>query len=307
MIRDPYGRPVNNLRISVTQKCNLNCFYCHREGETEAPSTEMSPDEIATIVEVASRLGVRKVKLTGGEPLLRKDILEIVRRIKDVPGIVEVSLTTNGTLLQNLAHELAESGLDRVNVSLDSLNPSRYMAITGRNCLSSVLSGIMEAKNAGLNPVKVNMVLLRGVNEDEVWDMVEFSSKAGVILQLIELVSAPSTENGVFRRYHVDPAPIEEELRGMASRVLVRRMHHRRKYLLPGGAEVEVVRPMHNTEFCAYCTRMRVTSDGKLKPCLLRDDNLVDILMPIRRGASMRELEAVFKRAVMLRRPYFTG
>lgn len=307
MIRDPYGRPVTNLRISLTQRCNLNCFYCHREGQTGATRpTEMTADEVATIVHVASKLGIRKIKLTGGEPLLRDDIIEVVHKISQIEGIQEVSMTTNGILLPSMAEKLTEAGLNRVNISLDTLNPTKYEEITGHPFLDRVLDGIRSAVDAGLNPVKLNMLLLRGLNEDEVWDMVDFASKAGVILQIIELVSAPSVGNDVYMGYHVDPKPIEEKLRRMAVRVAVRRMHHRRKYFLPNGAEVEVVRPMHNTEFCANCTRIRLTSDGKLKPCLLRNDNLVDILTPLRSGADEEQLKQIFIKAIMLRKPYFT-
>jgi len=266
----------------------------------------MTADEVATIVRVASKLGIRKIKLTGGEPLLREDIIEVVHKISQIEGIQEVSMTTNGILLPSMAEKLTEAGLNRVNISLDTLNPTKYEEITGHPFLDRVLDGIRSAVDAGLNPVKLNMLLLRGVNEDEVWDMVDFASKAGVILQIIELVSAPSVGNDVFTRYHVDPKPIEEKLRRMAVRVVVRRMHHRRKYFLPNGAEVEVVRPMHNTEFCANCTRIRLTSDGKLKPCLLRNDNLVDILTPLRRGADEEQLKQIFIKAIMLRKPYFT-
>ena len=307
MIRDPYGRPVTNLRISLTQRCNLNCFYCHREGQTrETRQVEMTADEIAAIVRLAAKLGIRKVKLTGGEPLLRRDIIDIVGEISRVSGIQEVSMTTNGVLLSSMAEELAEAGLNRVNISLDTLNPEKYREITGYPFLDRVLDGVRSAVGAGLNPVKLNMLLLKGVNEDEIWDMVNFSSRMGVILQIIELISAPSVENGVFAEYHVDPEPVEERLRQMAVKVKVRRMHHRRKYFLPNGAEVEVVRPMHNTEFCAHCTRIRLTSDGRLKPCLLRNDNLVDILTPLRRGADEEQLKQIFIKAIMLRKPYFT-
>jgi len=305
LIKDPYGRPIRSIRISVTQRCNLRCFYCHREGEDAASGiTEMTPDEIKRVVSVISSFGIGKIKLTGGEPLIRDDIIEIVRKINEVSGVSEVSMTTNGTLLKDLAEPLKDAGLTRVNVSLDTLDAETYRMITGVNALESAIRGVKSAVKAGLRPVKINMVLLKGVNSDEVWEMIDFARKNNVILQLIELESPYESE--FFRRYHFDMTGIEDELRRQAVRVTVRSMHHRRKYLLPNGVEVEIVKPMHNTEFCRYCNRMRITSDGKFKPCLFRSDNLVDFLGPMRRGASDDYLRSLFIEAVNRRKPYFT-
>jgi cyclic pyranopterin phosphate synthase len=259
--------------------------------------------EIERIVGVAAVEGVRRVKLTGGEPLLRRDIFELVDRISSVPGIEEVSMTTNATLLADKAWELREVGLKRVNVSLDSLVPEKYKAITGFDELDSVLCGIDEALAAGLRPIKLNMVLLRGLNENEFWDLVRFSQSKGAILQVIELVDLG---NEVFQRFHVDVEPLEVELGGYAERVVTRKnMQNRKKYFLPGGAEVEIVRPVHNSDFCSNCTRIRLTSDGKLKPCLMRSDNLIDIIGPLRRGADSKTLRELFLKAVELREPYY--
>jgi cyclic pyranopterin phosphate synthase len=304
MIKDPYERSVASVRISITQRCNLRCFYCHQEGQGSGGHIEMAAEEIKIIAGVAASFGVTKVKLTGGEPLLRSDILEIVRGIKSVPGISEVSMTTNGTLLSNLAKSLREAGLTRANVSLDTLEPETYRFITGTNALERVVLGIKDTLKAGLSPVKINMVVLKGVNDDQIWNMINFAKKNDAILQLIELESA--VEDEFYRRYHSNLARIEKELKRKAERIRVRRMHHRRKYLLPGGVEVEVVRPMHNTEFCKYCNRIRVTSDGRFKPCLFRSDNLIDFLEPMRNGASDEALRELFVEAVKRRKPFFT-
>jgi cyclic pyranopterin phosphate synthase len=304
MIEDSYGRPVTSIRVSITQRCNLHCFYCHREGEANGSYTEMTPEEIRRIVSVAGFFDIGRVKLTGGEPLLRSDILEILRKIKSVPEVSEVSMTTNGTLLSGLAKPLKEAGLDRVNVSLDTRSRETYKSITRADMFGSVVDGIDEAVKAGLSPVKVNMVVLKGVNVEQVWSMMDFARENGLILQLIEFESA--NEDDLYHRYHSDLNQIENELRIKAEKIIVRRMHHRRKYLLPEGVEVEVVRPMHNTEFCRYCNRIRVTSDGKFKPCLFRTDNLVDCLGPMRKGASDETLKKLFIESVNRRRPYFT-
>jgi len=303
MIKDPYGRTLTSMRISITQRCNLRCFYCHQEGEGSVGRIEMAPGEIQRIVGVAASFGLTKVKLTGGEPLLRSDILRIVRGIKSVPGISEVSMTTNGTLLTNLAKSLKEADLTRVNVSLDTLEPETYKLITGTNALERVIVGIKDALKAGLSPVKVNMVVLKGVNDDQIWRMIDFAKNNNVILQLIELESA--IEDDLYRRYHSDLTQIEDELKRRAEKIRVRRMHHRKKYLLPGGVEVEVVKPMHNTEFCKYCNRIRVTSNGRFKPCLFRSNNLVDFLDLMRNGASDEALRDLFVKAVKRREPFF--
>jgi len=290
VLKDTYGRPFTNLRIALTARCNLRCFYCHAEGEC-APAREMTAAEIAEVLRAAGNLGIRTVKFTGGEPLLRDDLCEIIAAVP--PGI-ESSLTTNATLLADRAGELKEAGLSRVNVSLDSLRHDRYREITGSDLLDDVLAGIRAAEESGLTPIKLNMVLLSGVNEDEVEDFLAFvRGNRNLILQLIELMEFNRCTS------HGDIDRVEEDLASRSRQVLTRRMHHRKKYCLDG-AEVEVVRPRHNTEFCAFCNRLRVTSDGKLKPCLLRNDNLLDI-----RGKSGDELEALFCEAVRRREPFY--
>lgn len=296
---DRYGRTINGLRISVTESCNFNCFYCHREGHPRS-SQEMSPDEIGSIVKIASDFGVEKIKITGGEPLLRNDIVDIVAASVK-PGIREVSMTTNGTLLSEKAQELAEAGLDRVNVSLDTLDAEKFAKITGRGALQKVLDGIAAAQEAGLVPIKLNMVLLKGTNEDEVDRMISFAGEHDMILQLIELVDLNGED---FKEHHLALEEIERRLAARAIAVRTRRlMQSRRRYLLPNG-EVEVVRPMHNTRFCAHCHRLRLTPDGYLKPCLMRNDNLVDILSWVQAGDTDGAKKA-FVEAVMRREPYF--
>lgn len=290
-LKDPFNRPVSNLRVSLTPKCNLSCIYCHREGEKD-PEASLTAAEIAEVFRVAAGFGIRSIKLTGGEPLLRPDLIEIV---KSVPSGVESSITTNGTLLAGLAADLKQAGLRRVNVSIDSLDPATYKKIAGSDRLSDVLDGIDAALATGLTPVKLNMVVLKGINDHEIDDFLAYvRGNRDLVLQLIELMNFNNCD------HHGDLNGLENSLASRSKQIVTRRMHHRKKYCLDG-AEVEVVRPLHNTEFCAYCNRLRVTSDGKLKPCLLRTDNHVDI-----RGKYGQELEDLFIEAVRRREPFYT-
>lgn len=262
----------------------------------------MTVDEIVRIARTAVSLGIARIKLTGGEPLMRKDICEIVKRIAAIPDVKDVSMTTNGTMLGFMAHELRECGLKRVNISLPTLNAETYAKIT-EGKLEAVLDGVKAAVAAGFNPVKLNMVILNGVNVDAVQDMMEFARQKGTILQLIEL-DPVNVDDAYFSAYHKFLNEHEEMLRQKAESVETRHfMQNRRIYRLPD-VTVEVVHPTENGEFCAHCTRLRVTSDGKLKPCLMRNDNLVDLLTPMRHGASDQELKELFIRANHQRKPY---
>lgn len=252
----------------------------------------MPLDDIREILLISQRFGIKSVKFTGGEPLLRRDILDVIRC---VPDGIESSITTNGTLLAPLAQDLAAAGLKRVNISLDSLRPDTYHQITGCDSLQDVLDGIEASRNAGLVPIKINMVLLKGINEDEIEDFITLvSDDRQMVLQIIELMELGGCQ------YHADLEDLETRIAASSKRVITRRMHHRKKYCY-GGAEIEFVRPRHNSEFCKHCNRLRVTSDGKLKPCLLRNDNHVDI-----KGKRGDELEELFRKAISLRAPYNT-
>jgi cyclic pyranopterin phosphate synthase len=305
VLKDNCGRPLLNLRISITQRCNLRCDYCHREGEgccAGGTTQEMTVNEITRLSRIAISLDIARVKLTGGEPLMRKDLCGIVKGIATTPGLKDLSMTTNGALLGFQAQELRACGLRRVNISLPTLNAETYHKLTdGR--IENALEGVKAAVAAGLYPVKLNMVILNGINVDAVPDMMNFARQTGTILQLIEL-DPVNVNSNYFSVYHKFLDEHEEMLRQKAVKVETRRfMHNRHIYHLPD-VTVEVVHPTENGEFCAHCTRLRVTSDGKLKTCLMRNDNLVDILTPMRRGASDEELKALFMRANQMREPY---
>lgn len=306
MIKDSFGRPLLNLRVSVTQRCNLHCPYCHREGEEKSVSSsvnEMTMEEIVRIVRVAVSLGMRKVKLTGGEPLLRPDILDIVKGIAELRGLKDLSMTTNGTLLSKYAEGLRCNGLMRVNVNIPTLDNETYRKLTGGS-LQDVLNGIRDAVNAGLNPVKLNMLVLKGVNDKDIAEMMNFAGESGAILQLIELEPV-NISNAYFERYHCALDEEEAELKSKAVRVETRgNMQNRRIYHL-SNVKVEVIHPIENTEFCARCTRLKVTSDGKLKPCLMKKTGLVDVLTPIRKGADDDRIKQLFIEVCQAREPFY--
>lgn len=290
---DSYGRKIKSLRVSITSKCNLNCIYCHGEGQKNEKSSEISADTIAKVVSAASSFGVEKIKFSGGEPLLRSDFSKI---IASLPKLKDISATTNGILLSKFAYELKEAGLDRVNISLDTLDHEKYSLITGsnKNTLSKVIDGIEMAIEAKLMPIKINMVILNGVNDSEISKMIEFAKPRSLILQIIELMDFKNIS-----QYQADMSQIEDMLESQAAHVKYRKMHRRKKYFVDG-VEVEVVRPIDNSEFCANCSRLRLTSDGKLKPCLLRNDNLVDI-----NGLSKKEINDALELVMSLREPYY--
>jgi cyclic pyranopterin phosphate synthase len=304
VLNDNCGRPLLNLRISITQRCNFRCDYCHKEGEgcSRGISEEMTVDEIVRIARIAISLDISRIKLTGGEPLMRKDLCDIVKGIAAIPGLNDLSLTTNGSLLAFEAEKLQKCGLKRLNISLPTLNPQKYHKLTD-GTLDNTIEGVKAAVGVGLNPVKLNMVILNGINVDDVPEMMDFASQTGTILQLIELDPVNVTDD-YFSAYHKFLDAYEEMLQQRAVKIVTRRfMHNRHVYHLPC-VTVEVVHPTENGDFCAHCTRLRVTSNGMLKTCLMRNDNLIDVLTPLRDGANDEELKALFLHANQMRKPY---
>ena len=302
-IKDKYERPILSLRITITNKCNENCLYCHHDG-MEDSKDEMNPDEIYRICKIAKDIGVQKMRLSGGEPLMRKDIIEIVSKISSL-NFKDISLTSNGTLLEKYAKDLKDAGLNRVNISFDSLNPETYKKVTNKYLLISAKKGILKAVEVGLYPVKINMVLMKGINENEVWDMFEFCKKHKIILQLIELMDSENCDDEKFSRdYHYNLDQFSEKLLSICDRVKTRDfMQNRKKYFIDGG-EIEIVKPIDNSNFCANCTRLRITPDGKIKPCLLRNDNLVELISHIRNNETDSQLKEVFIKGINKREPY---
>ncbi|MFX0115374.1 MAG: GTP 3',8-cyclase MoaA [Candidatus Hodarchaeota archaeon] len=282
---DPTGRPTTHMRISVTNICDMDCPYCHREGHI-AGRKVLSTHEIRKIVKTAAKWGIHSIKLTGGEPLLRKDIVQIVKAITEIEGIREVSLTTNGTYLDQLALQLKQAGLKRINIGCDALSSSVLKKNAAR-----IQKALTAAKEAGFQDIKLNMVVLKGLNDHEIDDMIEFARREKVTLQLIELMDS---DPEFYMRYFVNLDALEKELEGKANRIDERQLQARRRYFLDG-IVIEVVRS-HARKFCANCSKIRVTSDGYFKPCLRREDNLVAI--------ESDQIEENLLEAVRRRAPY---
>ena len=300
---DKFERPIISLRITLTNRCNVNCLYCHHDGMVKSKD-EMTADELYTICKVAKSLGVRKIRLSGGEPLLKKDIVETVEKINSL-GFKDISMTTNGILLEKYAQDLKDAGLNRVNVSLDTLNRETFEFITKKDYLEDAKRGILKAVEVGLYPVKINMVIMKDINEDEIEEMFKFCREHDIVLQLIELIESESCDDDKFSAdYHYKLDDIEKELADIADDVHERKfMQGRKKYYIDGG-EIEVVRPVDNSTFCANCSRLRITPDGKIKPCLLRNDNLVELISHVRNGESEEKLKEIFINGINNREPF---
>lgn len=300
MLTDSFGRAVTDLRISVTKRCNFGCIYCHDEGlgpvnrPRAAHGEEMTPAEVERLVVVARELGLRSVKFTGGEPLVRSDLEEIIDRT--VRHLEDVSLTTNGSMLEARAESLRDAGLKRVNVSVDTTDPEEFRSIR-KGSLAPVLRGIREALRVGLKPLKLNMVVFRRTLTN-IPRMIDFvGSTDGLKLQLIQFMP----ELVDHREWMVDIQGVKRWLEEHSSSVLVREMHHRRVYIVHG-AEVEVVDPVFNPEFCSNCHRIRVTHSGELKGCLNRKDDLIPT-----RGLDDAALRDAFRRVITNRVPFYGG
>ncbi|MDR9429122.1 MAG: GTP 3',8-cyclase MoaA [Natronomonas sp.] len=305
MLEDGFGREVSGVRISLTDRCNFDCVYCHNEGlgDTRGPmepaDSEMSTEDVVRFLEVAAEFGVEKAKFTGGEPMLRDDLEEIVRR---TPDGIETSLTTNGTFLPERAETLVDAGLERVNVSQDALSPKAFREVTKSAAYDDVLAGIDAALEAGLTPVKLNMVVFEQT-AGYVPEMVDHvAENEGLQLQLIEYMP----ELAGRPEWAIEIDRVHEWLEEQADRIERREMHGRRRYYvgeddpaLPGGM-VEIVDPVGNPDFCANCHRVRVTHEGYLKGCLNRNDDLKSM------GEMTRaEIREAFEATVDERVPYY--
>ncbi|CCC82528.1 GTP 3',8-cyclase MoaA [Thermoproteus tenax] len=304
VLLDKFGRPFLKLRIVVNDVCNFSCIFCHFEGQPRVVGPKLNADDYGFLAETLAKIGVYDFKLTGGEPLLRADIVDIVRRMKR--GSVKISMTTNGFRLAELARELASAGLDRANVSLHVADPDKFSKVTNtpRGWYKRVLEGIDVAHQAGID-IKINAVILRGINDDgsSLKSLVKLASSVGASLQLIELMPVGSGAK-IFNELYSPAENMIAHLLNMGARPMYTRKDlHNRPVFYVGGVKVEIVKNWNNPYFCAGCTTMRLTSDGKLKPCLYREP-AADLYRPIKE----RNAEALIRevaRVVYLREPTF--
>lgn len=307
---DAYNRPISYLRVSVTDRCNLRCVYCMPpQGVPWRPHADiLRYEEIETVVHAAAGLGVSKVRLTGGEPLVRPDVVELVRLLARVPGVDDLAMTTNGVLLARHAAELAAAGLQRVNVSLDTLRAERFGHITRGGNLADVLAGMDAAQQVGLTPVKVNTVVVRGMNDDEVVDFARKTRDEGWNVRFIELMPVGNgglmDENWQARVVMV--TEIRREIEAALGPLEPARMSvgegPARYYRLPGAqGTLGFITPI-SEHFCTRCNRLRLTADGRLRPCLLSDQE-IDLREPLRRGADVSQIRALILHAIECKPP----
>jgi len=305
---DSFGRDIHYLRISLTDKCNLRCVYCMPEEMFFQPSAElMTRDEILRLVRLFVELGIDKVRLTGGEPTVRADLIDIVRGIRQA-GVSRISMTTNGLRLAQLARPLREAGLERVNISIDTLNPDRFRRITRWGKLDDVMDGLHAAEAAGLTPLKINAVIARGYNEDDVAGLAALTLTHRWQVRYIELMpfgevaafaqDAVVSQAEIMRRIEAELGPLHIVDNGRLD-------GEAKLYRLEGAlAAIGFISTITNP-FCASCSRVRLTADGKLRLCLLRDDE-GDLLTPLRSGASDAELKTRIQELIW-RKPWGHG
>ncbi len=299
---DPFGRRIEYLRLSVTDKCNLRCFYCMPKGFSgfEQPENWLTFDEIERVIKAFTELGVARVRLTGGEPLVRKNIDLLSRRLTALPGLDDLSLSTNATLLDRQAGALKQAGVSRINVSLDSLKPEVFKNITGGE-LQPVLDGLMAAKKAGLSPIKINMVAMKGINEDEFEDMVKFCLQHDFTLRFIETMPMGATGNEATDHY-LDLQLVKKRLAKSFDLI---------PGVMPGGGPARYMQ-IKNTDlrigfitpisqhFCETCNRVRLSVDGTLYLCLGQDDK-VELRPLLRQGISDDALKNILIDAIGLK------
>jgi GTP 3',8-cyclase len=298
-ISDSFQRPISYLRVSVTDRCNLRCVYCMPPGGVSlVPRSEiLTYEEIATVVRVAAEMGISKVRISGGEPLARAGLAGLVRMVSQIEGIDDISLTTNGVLLKEQAFELAEAGLRRVNISLDSLRRQRFKEITGYDKLSEVLEGIDQARRADLSPVKINVVVMRGINDDELLDFA-LLSREGWNVRFIELM--PLVNEGRKQTEFVSAKEMWDSISSLGELLPCSPPLGNGPasyYQLPGAkGTIGFITPV-SEHFCFKCNRLRLAADGKLLPCLLADEE-VDLRPVLRRDASSEEIRKLILQAV---------
>jgi len=312
MCTDNYGRNVNYLRVSLTDRCNLRCVYCMPPAGVpwKPHGSILSLEQIGQIVEVAAGLGFRKVRLTGGEPLVRKGIVSLVANIAELPGIEEVSMTTNGTLLSHFAEDLVDAGLTRVNISLDTLRPERFRRITRLGNIDMVWRSIEAAQRVGLTPLKINVVVVRGLNHDEIADFARLTYDHPWHVRFIELMPVGEeldwgSEMPAPEERFVSVSEMRGRLTALGTLTPVGGPHGNgpaRYFHLPNArGTIGFISPL-SEHFCTTCNRLRLTADGRLRPCLFSERG-VRVKPALDAGADGHQLQALIRRAIGIKPP----
>ena len=295
-MKDRIGRNINYLRVSITDLCNLRCKYCMPEEGIKKKKHEqiLSLEEMYEIIRASVSLGVNKVRITGGEPLVRKGVVQFVEKIGQLQGIEDLAMTTNGILLKEYAEPLKSAGLKRVNISLDTLKEDRYREITRGGELRDVLDGMEEAKRVGLLPIKINVVLIGGFNDDEIEDFIQLTVEENVDVRFIELMPIGQASTWSKRRF-IPNTLIRERVKDLMPIYDGDKSSPAKYYRLPNGkGKIGLINPI-SSHFCKHCNRMRLTADGKLKPCLHSNQEL-DVRAVLKLGE--QSIEKLLKDAI---------
>ena len=295
--------PINYLRLSITDRCNLRCVYCtYWQNWQKQPAGEiLRYEELLRLAAIAAEKGIRKIRITGGEPLVRRGLVGFLHDLNRIPGIDKVCLTTNGVLLQELAPALYNTGVRHLNVSLDTLKRDRYRQITGNDNLSAVMAGLKRAASLGFHPLKINCVVLRGINDDEILAIAQLAREHPLQVRFIELM--PTTSQTWWQRHYLSMAEVRQRLAVLGPlEPLIRETAAgpARNFRVPGfQGELGFISPMSG-HHCHTCNRLRLSSDGKIRPCLLRPQGL-DLKEPLRQGCSDDFLGILFQEAIQLK------
>ena len=301
LLTDRYQRPIDYLRVSITDRCDLRCIYCTPLGGAPklAHDDILTYEEFLHLIQVSMDLGITKVRLTGGEPLVRKGVTDFCRRLAGLPGLQSLSLTTNGVMLEELAQDLYSAGIRRINISLDTLQPQKFLHITRRDEFDRVWRGIQAAEHAGFDPIKINVVVMRGINDDEILDLAKLTLQRPYHIRFIEFMSINGDSQWVLQHY-VSSDEILEKLLTVAPLEPIVSQHTNgpaRHFRWPDAkGVVGIISPISH-HFCPSCNRIRLTADGKLRNCLFSDQE-VDIKSPLRQGATDAELAQILRASI---------
>lgn len=305
-MHDKFNREINYLRVSITDRCNLHCSYCRpKEGiSLQGHDDILRYEEIIRIVSVAVKMGLIKVRLTGGEPLVRRGFIEFISTLKNINGLQDISLTTNGILLEEFAQNIFDSGIRRINVSIDSLSKDKYCRITNGGNLEAVLRGIAKAEKIGFSPIKINTVAIKGFNDDEVLAFAQLAADKPFQVRFIELMPVGQA-NSAYREDYLPAMQLIKEISGRYELEKIKGKKNRsdgpaKIFKIKGGrGEIGFINPV-SSHFCSTCNRLRLTADGKLRVCLLKDEE-IDLRKALRENCSDAELEKLIREAILLK------